>query len=427
MKKLTFILTFSSLLFISCDKKKQVAKAQINEIKSELFCFEKPASIGETNGVEFFEGGFSGLYYDKNEDIFYTITDRGPNLKHKVDSISEEVKIFPFPEYQQKIIQLKVEGKKLKEIETIPLFDVDNKAINGLPLAESEAKNKEIAWLSVKGEHIENSIFAADFEAIAKDKNGDYWVTDEYQTSIWKFSPEGVVLQKFTPQASIAEERNGVLIDSIFSYRKPNRGFEGLSLTPKGQVWAMLQSPLWLPSKEKTKNSRLVRILHLDPTTNQTKTYLYEFSNQEGIRTKDWKIGDLYAISETEFLVIEHATYKENKSMKVFKFDVSEATDLSNFYNLNKFYPEELNNENEANRKGVILAKKTLILDLVEIGFDDSHSKPEGLTMVDYSTLVVANDNDYAIEFDMDKKAYINNQTKSCFYFFYLPKSIFDY
>lgn len=427
MKKLTYILAVSSLLLMSCKEEKQVDKEQTKRIKSELFCFEKPASIGEINGVEFFEGGFSGLYYDISEDVFYTITDRGPNLKHKVDSISEEVKVFPFPEYQQKIIQLKVDGNELKAVETIPLFDVDNKAINGLPLAGSEAKNKEIAWLSTKGELIENSIHAADFEAIAKDKKGDFWVTDEYQTSIWKFSPEGAAVQKFTPQASIAEEENGVLIDTIFAYRKPNRGFEGLSITPKGQVWAMLQSPLWLPSKEKAKNSRLVRILHLDPTTYQTKTYLYEVNKEEGIRPKDWKIGDLYAISETEFLVIEHATNKDDKSMQIFKFDVSEATELSEFYNENNFFPEELNNAEKALEKGVVLAKKTLVLDLVENGFDDSHSKPEGLTMVNDTTLVVVNDNDYAMDFDDDKRGFVNNETQSCLYFFYLPKPISEY
>jgi hypothetical protein len=416
------------LMLVSCNSKIKEATAESKSLQFEIFCLENPPSVGKLNGTEFFEGGFSGLAYDKEAKLFYTVTDRGPNLKFQVDSISTEIKVFPFPTYQPKILQLEVDNKILIAKKQIPLFNTNKEPLVGLPLANNQAASKEIAWQSVKGTKLEDSPNGADVEALAIDSEGFFWIAEEYQTSFWKIDAStGMALEKYTPNKSTLDEEKSFTIDSVFAFRKPNRGLESIAITTSGNIWSILQSPAWFPSKEKAEDSRLVRMIKLDPTSKSTQTYFYEMSEEEGVRTKKWKVGDMVAITETQFLLIEHAIDKEKRFSRVIKIDVENTSELSGFYEKNGFYPEELKNAAEAKKYGIEVAKKRIVIDLVQNGFDESHAKPEGISFVNDTTIVVVNDNDYAIEFSEDKTTYLNNLIKSCLYFYYLPKSIYEY
>lgn len=427
MKYLSLFLVF---LFLNCNtnSKKDIEPSNKNAITYERICLDNPPYLGTVNDIDFFEGGFSGLTYDKASGTFFIVTDRGPNLKFKTDSIEAEIKVFPFPDYQPKIIQLQVEQKELIVNKTIPLFNFDGSNLVGLPFVNEFSTSEEMAWANTNGEKLSASTNGVDVEALALDKDGNFWIAEEYQTSIWKIDARsGKSLKKFTPNKLTLEEPNTYQIDSVFGYRKPNRGFESIALTPSGNLWGILQSPAWYPSKEEAKQTRLTRMIKINPEDQKVETYLYEMSEEKGVQPKDWKTGDMVAVSETDFLIIEHATRAENKYLRVFKISTENATELSQFHQEHLIYPEAMLNATEAKLRGVQVAKKTLVLDLLENGFDDKHNKPEGITIVDDRTLVIVNDNDYAIEFSSNQERFVNNNIKSCLYFYYLPKSLQDY
>lgn len=349
-------------------------------------------------------------------------------MEFKADSIETEIKVFPFPNYHPKIFRLQLNKNELQIVDTISLKNFDGKPLVGLPAANLTNQAKEIAWENTDGLTLQNSPNGIDAEAISIDANGDYWIVEEYQSSLWKIDPNtGIVLQKFTPQQSLVEMENTFILPEVFQFRKPNRGFESVSTTSDEKIWSILQSPAWYPSKEAVKDSRLIRMLQLNPETQESLTFLYEHDQEEGIRQKDWKIGDMTAISNTEFVTIEHASYQNKRFMRIYKVDVSDATEIKADQKFNNKTPEELLTAVEAEKNGLKVVQKTLIMDLVDNGFDPRHGKPEGITMLNDTTMVIVNDNDYAIEFNEDKSAYINNKVKSCLYLYTLPKSIQAY
>ena len=424
------ILYFIPFIFLACEKQSHKKDNEFtNKITSEKICLEKSLSIGKVNDIEFSEGGFSGLTYVPNsENEFLAISDRGPNLKYKVDSISSEIKIFPFPNYHPKILKLKIEENQLVITDTLSIKNFDEKAVVGLPVANLTNQTKEIAWENTQAKVLKNHPNGIDAEAINIDKNGDYWISDEYQTSLWKInSKSGIVQQKFTPQQSLIDNENTYLLPEVFQFRKPNRGFESVSVTPNGNVWSILQSPAWYPSKEAVKEGRLIRMLQLNPETKETSTYMYEHDQEEGIRQKDWKIGDMTAISDSTFLTIEHATRKEKRFLRIYKVDVSKASPIAVDTKIDDKTPEELKTADNAKKSNIIVVKKTLIMDLADHGFDEVHGKPEGITMLNDTTLVIVNDNDYAIEFDANQQNFINNGVNTCLYLYTLPKPIDAY
>ena len=91
------------------------------------------------------------------------------------------------------------------------------------------------------------------------------------------------------------------ILPAEFARRKPNRGFEGLSISPDGsRVFAIVQSPLMNPDKFTAENSRNVRLVVLN-TTDATAPvvagmYVYqtEVASDVGAKTQDdLKIGDI--------------------------------------------------------------------------------------------------------------------------------------
>lgn len=428
-----FYFITASLFLLACESESKKVNNEVKtpekNIQLKKICLKNSISIGKVEDIEFFEGGFSGLTYVTNsENEFLAINDRGPNLKYKVDSIAYDVKIFPFPNYHPKIFKLKIEDNQLVIVDTLSIKNFDEKAVVGLPVANLTNQAKEIAWENTNAKALKNHPNGIDAEAINIDKNGDYWISDEYQTSLWKINPKsGIVQQKFTPQQSLVENENTFLLPEVFQFRKPNRGFESVSVTPNGNVWSILQSPAWYPSKEAVKESRLIRMLQLNPETKESITYLYEHDQEDGIRQKDWKIGDMTAISDSTFLTIEHATHKEKRFLRIYKVDVSDATPIAVDMKIDGKTPEELKTASNAKKNNILVAKKTLIMDLADYDFDEEHGKPEGMTMLNDTTLVIVNDNDYAIEFDADQQNFVNNGVNTCLYLYTLPKPIDEY
>ncbi len=108
---------------------------------------------------------------------------------------------------------------------------------------------------------------------------------------------------------------------------KNNRGFEGIAIAPGGKIYAFIQSPLLYPNRTVGEATRIHRILEINPADNSTRMLAYlndgiigTGSNQ--IRLRDWKIGDMAAINDTTFLVLEAAARGTTDIKRVYLINI---------------------------------------------------------------------------------------------------------
>lgn len=412
-----------SLVIVSCSNHEQKSEGTDEAFTFEMTstCLVNTPEIGVFEGHSIFEGGFSGLIYIPGSDLeFFTVSDRGPNTSMKYFLKNKNVMLFPFPDYTQKIIRLKLEKNQLKIQSIHPILAPDGSAIGGLPPSNLNGANTETAALNLEGQNPKYRAWNFDLEGISIDASGNLWLADEYRPAVVHVDGKTFqIIEVFTPQSNHADGTK--IFDDNFAKRQANRGFEGVSVTPSGKIIAMLQSPIQGYETLDSLPTRLVRILHFDPKTAKSKVFGYEMSEH----IIDPKIGDISSISEHELLIIEHGKDSTGKVANIYRLDIEYATDLSqmNFGFGTSF--EDLKNNAKAQYRGIILAQKSHFLDLIAAGFDPSFGKPEGLTIINGSTLALVNDNDFGIDKLSASGELVLNRQPNCLYLIRFNKNVF--
>lgn len=369
-----------------------IDKTKTGEYDLTKYAFDNLPVIG-VYGDTIREGGISGAFY--RDGSYHFISDRGPNadaVNHPL-AAGQTALVFPFHEYAPKVWQVRPDNDTLA-VENLDFVKrPDGTGASGLPLPVGQGNTGEVAWSDTLATVLPNDAWGLDSEGITQDNEGNYWICDEYGVSIWKLDAHFKVLNRYTP---FPHEVEDLPLDTLLGKRRANRGFEGIAYTPNGKIFAMVQSPLNNPSAAVGSASRIHRLVELDPATGAMRTFVYVHDPVLGqIRSQDWKIGDLAAINNEEFLVLEHAERNGWNSKNIYKFSIAGATPLST----EDFSGQTLEQLNEAGlaANGIVPVQKTLFLDLLEMGWERQHDKPEGLTIVNDSTIAVINDNDFGI------------------------------
>lgn len=318
---------------------------------------------------------------------FYAITDRGPNgdiPTYVKNGKKMSGKFFPTPNFTPSIGVIKVDPAKHRAdiIESIPL-KVDGKAISGKPVPSGLTGSTNEVALDFNMNDLGTDKNGLDTEGIALDKDGNFWISDEYGPFVAKVDKKGNIIEKYGP---------GMGLPTILADRVPNRGSEGVTVDENGHVFALIQSPLDVDGKT-AKTAKYTRIVELDPVTKQTTMYAYPVDT--GYKnTGAAKLGDITSIGNGQFLMIEQG--KQNGAMQnlIYKVDLNGATPIANDGDLEKglldgkFQP----------------AKKEFVLDLRAQGWNIE--KAEGLVLMpDRRTIVVVNDNDFGMDINVDDKA----------------------
>ena len=288
-------------------------------------------------------GFFSDLYYDRYENVYYGLVDRGPGG----GTIAYETRVQKF--------SLNVNNTtgaigSFNLLDTI-LFKNNGNSYNGL---NPRALNGDASVLGL----------SFDPEGLAVAPNGNFYVSDEYGPSVYEFRSDGSFLRAFTtPSNLISQESNGTpnYADgrpTITSGRQDNRGFEGVTLTPDGsKLLAMLQDPLVNEGDNNDgRRSRNIRIVEFDTNTGESVAqYIYELESIADINdripgtTDDFTatqqgrnigISAITALNNNEFLVLERDNRGVGEadatgsnpvaSKRVYKIDLTGATDVSN-------------------------------------------------------------------------------------------------
>ncbi len=385
-------------------------KAQI--VKLQDYVNNNSALIGTFQNIDFHEAGFSGLYpiAGTNGTEFWTVSDRGVN----VDAASANPsacrptydKIYGFQNYAPKIHRIRIHGDSIQILQTITMKRPNGSGATGVlnpvglgsVLGEEASTDTVLTCANFSSKIAPKDVWGIDSEGIVVDKQGNFWICEEGGPTIWKLNKNGVVINRFTPYR-VGIEPQDIAIDTVFKYRKNNRGFENIAITPSGKIYALIQSPLLYPTTAIGEASQVHRLLEIDPATNATKVFVYLNEGVVGtggnqIRLKDWKLSDMAAISDSTFLVIEAALRGTTDIKNIYKINITGATAVTSaLYNGSTV--EGLVNLAGLTANGIVPVKKTLFVDLFSIGWDHALEKAEGLAIINDSTIAIINDNDY--------------------------------
>ncbi|HEX6591991.1 MAG TPA: ParB-like protein, partial [Moraxellaceae bacterium] len=175
---------------------------------------------------------------------------------------------------------------------------------------------------------------------------------------------------------------------------------------PNGKIYAMVQSTLDVPDasaksvKDKALFTRIVEIDRTNEAAPTTRTLAYPLNPadwQDGKSGKA-KLGDLVAVDNTHFLIIEQGAFKDNLiHNKIFLVDIADASDISDKKNGELELETVITNAGLINA-GVKTAKKTLVGDLRDYGW--LLEKTEGLALIDNQTIALINDDDFGLGVD---------------------------
>lgn len=386
--------------------------AQISKVADYKNQYSAP--IGTFMGVNFREGGFSALYAipGTSGKEFWTLSDRGVNVDCANANPSTcrptYDKMFCFPTYAPKIHRVKINGDSVQILKSISIKRPNGTATVGYLLptglgstaTEQASTDTVMDCANFSSKLAPKDPWSIDCESISVDKNGNFWVSEENGPSIWKLDSNGVALKRYSPYANLSgAEPQDVLIDTCFKYRKNNRGFENLAIAPNGKVYALIQSPLLYPTKTIGEASRVHRLLELDPATGATRMFAYLNDGIIGtgadqIRLRDWKLGDMAAINDSTFLVLEAAARGTTDIKRMYQININGASVVSSGLYGGKTLEALVDSAGLAGA-GLQAVRKTLVMDLLANGWDAALDKAEGLAIINDSTLAISNDNDF--------------------------------
>ena len=351
MKSMFIVSSFALLLSACASSKPSIVISPTNQSPPtyKIYKMTNTPFVGTTiSGQKIKLGGFSGLRFVEakaNSLIFQTITDRGPT-----GELVGIDKPFLLPEFSPTIAFLKVDLKteELSIVAEIKLKKNSETMLTGLSNTRQEENPTDVFGLyySVDQQGL-------DTEGLAYDGEGGWWVADEYGPSLVHFNEEGKMLRRLSPNIELPR---------MYSDRKSNRGFEGISKI-ENKLYGILQSSL--PNEQVDIGGAFARIVEVDLETYKTTAeyfYMFEKGND--------KIGDMMAIDSKNFLVLEQNGKTGNSSQKsIYKITISESDQK---------------------------VEKKLVADLKNTPFNNVE-KVEGLAIIDKKRIALVYDNNFQV------------------------------
>lgn len=376
--------------------------------------------------------GSSMAPHPTRQGYFYGLSDRGPNAATEAGRTPSGI-IFITPDYTPRIGLFKLNGEgKAELVETILLKDPKGRPITGLP-------NKNFGGTGETPYNLDGSIVSLDpdgdgvkgfdesgldSEGLVALKDGTFWISDEYGPHIVHFDATGKEIERINPFAADPRNKAGRVLPAELSTRWPNRGMEGLTITPDGKTLVgIMQSNLYNPTSA-VGSINLTRIVTVNIDTGAVAQYLYK-QDAAGLANSE-----IVALSATSFLVIERdtkfygidtGTIRKN----VYKVDLSKATNVDKS---NAALRDGKATLTVSAANGLLVDGKTLELVVKDAGTADNfaagwaqlaalgiqptaktlvydgiasqkypHDKMEGLWVIDANRLGILNDADFMI------------------------------
>ncbi|WP_076416975.1 choice-of-anchor I family protein [Colwellia sp. UCD-KL20] len=390
----------------------------------------------------------SGAYHRAGDDsnVFYTITDRGPNIKcsdtNAVFGIEDFCmpggdKVFPQPDFTPTIYKIKLTKAEsgaygYEVLEELPLKNTLGENISGitnnLTVTDSETS------IGTDGELIDYDNAGLDTEAIVRLKDGTFWLTDEYGPSLVHVDVDGTILKRVVPESVATDLDNagypveGLLPDAL-KHRKLNRGIESIALSEdEKSLYFIMQSPLAFPDANAYKTSSHVRLFKLALTdgdiTSVEGEYVYNMdrassyaglnnTGDQGKKQSDVKISEMVAVGNDELVILERISgvtkfYRVNLTTgdNILGEAIATGTVVNNESTEEKTL-EQVYDLAFHNAKAV--SKELVFNTLTDMPAGmTAPTKIEGIAVLDNEHVLLINDNDFGIFGDATKALVLN-------------------
>jgi hypothetical protein len=303
------------------------------------------------------------------------------------------------PDFVPQIGKFRLKGDSLTLESVILLKNSNGVNLNGLPNPAGAGATGENPF-DINNKPLSTSVDGLDSEGMAMAKDGSFWISDEYGPHLIHFDKTGKTIEKINPFTT------GRKLPLVLAKRRPNRGMEGLTITPDGKTLVgIMQFPLYNPTSAAVANSLVIRIVTFDIASGDTKQFVYMMDNPTL-----QAVSEITAIDNNSFLVLERdgsfATEANKATVfkKIFKISLTGATDISDAANgaNGKLFGgktvEELKDAATLTNNSIVPVTKTLIADLMkDIPTLYPHDKAEGLVIINSTTIAVSNDDDFGI------------------------------
>ena len=382
-------------------------------------------------------GGFSGLFYDAansttTDYVFYAVPDRGPNdgavNKATVSpAAAQNLRPFKLPNYQGRIakftlnkttgsITLNDQILLTRKDGTTPITGKGNiPGYDEVPVTYTDATtsytNVDYTLESEEYHTLPYDTYGGDFEGVLRDKDGDFWMCDEYRPALYKFDVTGKLIERYvskgvsllgtTPQAE--GFYGSETLPEVYNKRWANRGFEAIAYDETNHIiYAFIQSPLYNPSSITKNNSDVIRILGINADTGvpvSEYVYLLERNKDAGYSSSRVdKIGDAVYTGNGKFLVIERDSEGPTVSYGkkyIFEIDINYATNILETTLTGTKELEELTAD-EIAAQNILTVHKNKVVNLPSVGYQGS-DKAEGIALLPNNEIAVINDNDFGL------------------------------
>jgi len=405
------------------------ACAQTSSLQQGVYSAEKNAldlgTVAFHGGktMDFNVGIGSGAFHYKGDadNVFYTVTDRGPNIKcgdvkkllgtanEGLCGSDKKGKVFPIPGFAPTIYKIALnDDHSFKVLETVTLKNTVGQPISGVvnPLKTSNTEN----GYGNMGDQLSFDSEGLDVEAVVKMSDGTFWISEEYGPSIAHVAADGRVLNRLVPtglEKDLVGAKYPVTasLPGILKWRKLNRGIESIAVSDdEKSLYFAMQSPLAYPDAKAYKTSNAVRLFKLDiASLAVVGEYIYPLDDPKSFvvdsakkarKFKDIKISEMTALKGDRLLVLERIS----KTTKFYVVDLGKGRNIAGSkWDAEVVSPslEQLKVEGMA-KKGIPALAKTLVMNTDNRG--GMPKKIEGIGLVDANTLMLINDNDFGID-----------------------------
>lgn len=269
--------------------------------------------------------------------------DRGWNRPETHDFVGRNhyVDFTLRPYYDNKTLEYQAAKSTfdLKYVSSTKYVEKDDTPTTGLNALSYRNGSVPIPIASDAYNHI-----SLDAEGLVRNPDGSFWVSDEYGPYVYKYSPEGKLIDLIEPPPAFlprlkgalffdANNQNGTVPDQG---RVPNQGYEGLTSNPDGtRLYILLQSSL--TQDQGDDKGRYTRFLEYDTTTSPPSlvhAYIVELPVTNG-KAKTLSQSEFHYISDDTFVVLSRDgkgggdTDAVAKNKRFYLFSTSAATDIA--------------------------------------------------------------------------------------------------
>jgi hypothetical protein len=341
----------------------------------------------------------SDLYHmpGSDESEFWAVTDRGPNGEVVVNGETRATALVP--EFTPTIMKVSVRDGLVTPVQYIPITTQSGKPVTGLPNISGYDLQ---FWDGTATNKIDYNPNGLDVEGLVRVRNGDFWIVDEYSPSLVHINAKGNVIARYVPEGVNLVGADYPVITALpaaYAKRKGNRGFEGMSISQDEKtIFIVLQSPLSAPDKDTGDRSRTTRIIKFDvPSARVTGEYAYRqeistlFNPRPKMKQTEMKLSGVAAIDGDTLLVLERTDW----AFAIYRVDLTVATNIASSVWSTSNDPVSLEFFAETSDVQVVPVSKELLVHSSSLV--NMPEKVEGVTIVNSTTIAIANDNDFDV------------------------------